>query len=389
MKPPYFLFFVSFLLLFVAGLFCWKLFQLAPPSLQPHLPINHRHTHLLPPPGSEPKALETPTLAVIDEEQTRLIAKLIPSVVSIITTDAPSREELLREFFGFSNEVSPAANKMGSGMIVSSQGHIITNWHVVKDAVQIIVQLNDGRTLPAKLTGFDEHADIAVLKIHAPGLIPIALGDSDLVKVGQQVFAIGNPFGLQETVTQGIISAKGRRAMSEATNEFFQTSTQINPGNSGGPLINIHGEVIGINNFIISQSGGAEGLSFAIPSNVAHRIYNDIIEYGRVTRPWFGVATRSLNPALAEQLGLKKISGALVLTTLPGSPAEAAGLKPGDLIVEFNGKPIVDRVDLRNRVAETEVGKEVQMALLRHGTPMTLTAKIQEEPKTSRGHLEN
>ena len=147
--------------------------------------------------------------------------------------------------------------------------------------------------------------------------------------------------------------------------------------------------MIGINNFIISQSGGAEGLSFAIPSNVAHRIYNDIIEYGRVTRPWFGVATRSLNPALAEQLGFKTTSGALVVTTFPGSPAQASGLQPGDLILDFNGKPIADRVDLRNRVAETEVGKEVQLTLLRQGVTTTVKVKIQEEPKMSRGHLEN
>jgi len=326
---------------------------------------------------------------MIDEEQIHLIAKVIPSVVSIITTDAPSREELLREFFGFSHQVSPAMNKMGSGMIVSAQGHIITNWHVVREAIQVMVQLNDGRTLPAKLTGFDVHADIAILKIHASGLVPISLGDSDLVKVGQQVFAIGNPFGLQETVTQGIISAKGRRAMSEAANEFFQTSTQINPGNSGGPLINIHGDVIGINNFIISQSGGAEGLSFAIPSNVAHRIYNDIIQYGRVTRPWFGVVTRSLNPALAEHLGLKITSGVLIVTTFPSSPAEAAGLQPGDLIVTFNGKSITDRVDLRNRITETEIGKEIPVTLLRHGTLINLNVKIQEEPQVSREHLQD
>lgn len=389
MRFSKFLLFVAILCSFIVGLFCWKLFQLAPVPLEPHYPANHRHKHLLPPPSSEKDPLDTPTLAVIDEEQTRLIGKVIPSVVSIMTTDAPSREELLREFFGFSNKVSPGVNKMGSGMIVSTQGHIITNWHVVKEAIQVLVQLSDGRMLPAKLTGFDAHADIAILKIHAPGLIPIALGDSDLVKVGQQVFAIGNPFGLQETVTQGIISAKGRRAMSEATNEFFQTSTQINPGNSGGPLINIHGEVIGINNFIISQSGGAEGLSFAIPSNVAHRIYNDIITYGRVIRPWFGVATRSLNPALAEQLELKTTSGALLVATFPGSPAEAAGLEPGDLIVEFNGKPIADRVDLRNRVAETEIGKEIPIAFWRRGALKTVKVKIQEEPINSRNHFEN
>ena len=389
MKLHRFLLFTFILCSFVAGLFCWKLFQLKPTPLQPHQAINRRYTHLLPPSSSESKTLEAPTLAMIDEEQIHLIAKVIPSVVSIITTDAPSREELLREFFGFSHQVSPAMNKMGSGMIVSAQGHIITNWHVVREAIQVMVQLNDGRTLPAKLTGFDVHADIAILKIHASGLVPISLGDSDLVKVGQQVFAIGNPFGLQETVTQGIISAKGRRAMSEAANEFFQTSTQINPGNSGGPLINIHGDVIGINNFIISQSGGAEGLSFAIPSNVAHRIYNDIIQYGRVTRPWFGVVTRSLNPALAEHLGLKITSGVLIVTTFPSSPAEAAGLQPGDLIVTFNGKSITDRVDLRNRITETEIGKEIPVTLLRHGTLINLNVKIQEEPQVSREHLQD
>ncbi len=389
MKPRRFFLFIFLLCSFVAGLLCWKLFQLEPKPLQPHEAINRRHTHLLPASGSEPKLPDTTTLATIDEEQTRLIAKVIPSVVSIITTDAPSREEMLREFFGFSNKVASTGNKMGSGMIVSAQGHIITNWHVIKDAIQVLVQLNDGRTLSAKLTGFDERADIAILKIHTPGLVPISLGNSDLVKVGQQVFAIGNPFGLQETVTQGIISAKGRRAMSEATNEFFQTSTQINPGNSGGPLINIYGEVIGINNFIISQSGGAEGLSFAIPSNVAHRIYNDIIGYGRVTRPWFGVVMRSLNRALAEQLELKTTSGALVVTTIPGSPAQVAGLQPGDLIVEFNGKQIVDRVDLRNRIVETEIGKEIQVGLLRHGIPMTVKVKIEEEPANAKVHLEH
>lgn len=389
MKLSHFLLFVSILCAFVAGLFCWKLFELRPTPLQADHSLKHHNTHLLPPPGSETKAVTAAALTALDEEQTRLIAKAIPSVVSIITTDAPSREALLRQFFGFSNNISPGSNKMGSGMIVSAQGHIITNWHVVKEAIQVLVQLSDGRTLPAKLTGFDPHADIAILKIHASGLIPITLGDSDLVKVGQQVFAIGNPFGLQETVTQGIISAKGRRAMSEAANEFFQTSTQINPGNSGGPLINIYGEVIGINNFIISQSGGAEGLSFAIPSNVAHRIYNDIIEYGHVVRPWFGVVTRSLNPALAEQLQLKTASGALVITTFPGSPAALGGIEPGDLITEFNGKPITDRLDLRNRVAEVEIGKEVFISVLRHGSPMSLKIKMEEEPESSRANSQN
>lgn len=379
---PRFLLFLLFLLLVIVGLFFTKFFfsQTSSTSLlnvyRP--PASHHFNFLREDESRAP--LGNLTLDLIDEEFTHLVAHTVPSVVSIITTDAPSRNELLRQFFGFSKQSSSSANKMGSGMIASSEGDIITNWHVIKDAVEVTIQLNDGRMLPATLTGFDERADIAVLKIHASNLTAIKLGDSDQVKVGQMVVAVGNPFGLQETVTQGIISAKGRRAISEASNEFFQTSTLINPGNSGGPLVDIHGEVIGINNFIISSSGGAEGLGFAIPSNVARRVYNDIMEHGRVIRPWFGVIMRPLNNILAQQLGLQSIQGALIATTLPNSPAEIGGLQPGDLILSFNNRSIKDWIDLRNRIAETHAGESVSVVVERKRKQIDLHVKIKEEP---------
>lgn len=320
------------------------------------------------------------SLEAMDSEFTTLVEHVIPSVVSITTTAAPDREALVRQFFGLGGGGVTQASKMGSGMIVSPEGHIVTNWHVVNGATEVSVQLSDGRTLPARVAGADQRSDIAVLKVDAEGMIPIAFGDSEQVRVGQMVFAVGNPFGLQETVTQGIISAKGRRTVSEAANEFFQTSTTINPGNSGGPLIDIHGKVIGINNFIISRSGGSEGIGFAIPSNVARRVYEDIVQRGRVIHPWFGVVMRPLTPTLAQQLGLPDAHGALVATTLANSPAERSGLQGGDVILSFNGKPIRDGKDLRNRVAEAQVGTPAKFSILREGKPLELSVVMEEEP---------
>ena len=378
---PRFLLFLLFLLLLIAGLCFWKFFQAEPLPMTPHQRTAAYHRASLLQQGTELPPLKNISLKMLDEEFTDLVAHVLPSVVSITTTDMPSRETLLRQFFGLSGRPPLSSNKMGSGMIVSAKGHVITNWHVVKDAIEATVQLEDGRSLPARLIGFDERADIAVLKIEADDLTPITFGDSDHVKVGQSVLAIGNPFGLQETVTEGIISAKGRRAMSEAANEFFQTSASINPGNSGGPLVSIDGEVVGINNFIISRSGGAEGLGFAIPSNVARRVYNDIIKHGHVIRPWFGVVLRPLNASLARQLGLHDTTGALVAATLPDSPAEHAHLELGDVITSFNGRDIKDWMDLRNRVAETQAGDNVHLSVLRQGHPLHVSVTIQEEPK--------
>lgn len=373
---PRFLLFLLVLALLVGGAAFWKLNRPAAPSFtQGSSPTGITRDRELPPLASG-RSLE-----VMDHEFTDLVEHVVPSVVSINTVTAPNREALVRQFFGLQRGVARPMTQIGSGMIVSPEGHIVTNWHVVKGASQVTVQLNDGRTLPARFAGADQRSDIAVLKVDAEGLVPIPFGDSEKVRVGQMVFAVGNPFGLQETVTQGIISAKGRRTTSEASNEFFQTSTTINPGNSGGPLIDIHGKVIGVNNFIISHSGGSEGIGFAIPSNVARRIYENIVLRGRVIHPWLGVVMRPLNERLAHQLGLSDTKGALIAATMAGSPADRAGLSGGDVIVSFNGEPIRDGNDLRIRVAEADIGSTATLGILRAGTPLQVSLKLEEEPE--------
>lgn len=370
-----FLFFLLALALAVGGVASWRLYQ--SPEIRPTAKASHN--------GSFSATERVPlasgrSLEAVDREFTDLVDHVVPSVVSITTTTPPDREALVRQFFGLTRGGVAPSNKMGSGMIVSPEGHIVTNWHVVNGASQVTVQLSDGRTLPARIAGADQRSDIAVLKVEADGLLPIAFGDSESVRVGQMVFAVGNPFGLQETVTQGIISAKGRRSTSEAANEFFQTSTTIYPGNSGGPLVDIHGKVIGINNFIFSRSGNTEGIGFAIPSNVARRVYDDIVQRGRVIHPWLGVVMRPLNASLAQQLGLADTRGALVAATMAGSPAERAGLAGGDVIVSFNGYPVRDVKDLRNRVAESEIGSPVSMDVLRAGQATQVKVIMEEEP---------
>ncbi len=374
---PRFLLFLMVLALGV-GLFAfWRLMRLETPS--PPAVLSRGGTAL--PPAERSDRPGSRSLESMDSEFTDLVDRVIPSVVSITTTTAPDREALVRQFFGMAGGGAPQTSKMGSGMIVSPEGHIVTNWHVINGALEVAVQLNDGRTFTARVAGADPRSDIAVLKVEAEGLTPIDFGDSESVRVGQMVFAVGNPFGLQETVTQGIISAKGRRTLSEASNEFFQTSTTINPGNSGGPLIDIRGRVIGINNFIISRSGGSEGIGFAIPSNVARRVYEDIIQRGRVIHPWLGVVMRPLTKSLARQLGLPDSRGALVAATLANSPAERGGLMGGDVILSFNGRPVRDGKDLRNRVAEAPVGATASFSVLRAGKPLELKVTMEEEPE--------
>lgn len=324
-----------------------------------------------------PAAPESSLLTSLDREFTSLVAKVLPSVVSIDVLPADSvnpRQRLLRMLQGGDTKDAP---RMGSGVVVSENGHIVTNLHVVSGAGTVEVHLSDGRSLPARFVGSDAPSDIAILKIEAEGLRPIAFGDSDAVHVGQMVFAVGNPLGLEETVTQGIISAKGRRALSEAANEFFQTDAAINQGNSGGPLLDIKGEIIGINNSIASQG---QGIGFAIPSNTVRRVFENIRDYGRFIRPWFGAHMRALTPQLAQQLGLPDASGALVLLVYEGSPAELGGLKPGDVILEFNGKPVRDMLDLRNRVVETDIGQKATMRVRRDGRELSLQTVIAAEP---------
>ena len=318
-----------------------------------------------------------PLLASLDREFTTLVGQVLPSVVSIEAipaNDMDPRLQMLRYLFGGGG---PGVRPTGSGVIVSDQGHVVTNLHVVNNASAVQVQLADGRTLPAKFVGADGPSDIAILKIEAEGLQPLPFGDSDKVNVGQMVFAVGNPLGLQETVTQGIISAKGRRALSEAANEFFQTDAAINPGSSGGPLMNLDGEIVAINNSISPQG---QGIGFAIPANTVRRVFESIRDHGRFIRPWFGAFMRSLTPRLAQQLGLPDASGVLVMITYEGSPAEVGGVKSGDVIVEFNGKPIRDLIDLRNRVAETDIGQNVAMRVRREGKEVPLQTVLAAEP---------
>ncbi|HRJ73650.1 MAG TPA: trypsin-like peptidase domain-containing protein [Terrimicrobiaceae bacterium] len=319
-----------------------------------------------------------PLLTALDREFTALVADVLPSVVSIeaIPPDAVDpRAKLLRMMLGKNApQESPSS---GSGVIVSGNGHVVTNLHVVAGAGAVQVQLADGRTLPAKFVGADGPSDIAILKIDAPGLRPLPFGDSDAVNVGQMVIAVGNPLGLQETVTQGIISAKGRRAMSEAANEFFQTDAAINPGNSGGPLVNLQGQIIGINNSI---SPHGQGIGFSIPSNTVRRVFENIRDHGRFIRPWFGAYMRTLSPELAQQLRLPDMSGVLVILVYDGSPAEAGGVRAGDVIVAFNGKPIRDLIDLRNRVVETDLGQKVTLGVRRDGRELELHTVIAAEP---------
>jgi serine protease Do len=323
----------------------------------------------------------------LDEEYTKVANAVVPSVVSITTTKTVSRRmpiDPLELFFGrrFSDE-NPAQQKvtsLGSGVIVSKEGHIVTNNHVLNGTDDVTVQLSDGRQAKAKIVGTDGQIDLAVLKIDLENLTPLPIGDSDKVRVGQIVMAIGNPFGLDESVSQGIISAKDRRAMNDSQVEFFQTDTAINPGNSGGPLVNIRGEVIGINTAIYSESGGNQGIGFAIPSNVVRSAMNSIIGKGRVVRGYLGVGIQPVTNDIAEQFKLNSARGALVTDVTPGSPAEKAGIIRGDVIRKVNGYEVKDTVALVNRIAETEIGSNLTIDLVRDGAAKTVTAQVVEQP---------
>lgn len=262
---------------------------------------------------------------------------------------------------------------LGSGVIVTADGYILTNHHVVARATEIEVTLSDGRRFSAKVVGTDERTDLAVLKIDATGLVPAVLGNSDAVEVGEWVVAIGSPFGLDQTVTAGIISAKGRSDVGIADYEdFIQTDAAINPGNSGGPLVNMRGEVIGINTAIASRSGGFMGVGFAIPSNMAKSVMEAILTHGRVERGYLGVTLQPLTEELAESFGYKGTRGALVADVLPDQPAAKAGIKPGDIIVEYNGTPVESVTQLRNAVAMTRPGTKVNIVIVREGKRIEL-----------------
>jgi serine protease Do len=269
---------------------------------------------------------------------------------------------------------------LGSGFIISSDGYILTNAHVVSEADEVLVKLNDKRELKAKIIGFDKRTDVALVKVDATNLPKVTIGDPNMLKVGEWVAAIGSPFGLENTMTHGIVSAKGRALPQENFVPFIQTDVPINPGNSGGPLFNLRGEVVGINSQIYSRSGGSVGLSFSIPIDVAIDISNQLKASGKVTRGWLGIAIQELTKELAESFGMKNTFGALVAGVEKNGPAEKGGLEAGDVITKFDGKPIIASADLPRVVGATKPGKVVPVEVLRKGSNKTLNIGVGEMP---------
>lgn len=380
-----FLFFVLVITLVLAGLYAWKSGSFGGAAVPSAPSATRASLGALPPVKPAVGASRIPGLAALDDELGSVAAAVIPSVVSISAIKGrpvvDANEELLRQFFGVRQR--PFMAETGSGVIVSEEGHIVTNLHVIDGASQVAVTLSGGQRLQGTVLGADPVTDIAILKVEAPGLKPLALADSDGVRVGQLVFAIGAPFGLQESVTMGIISARDRVMSSEATNEFFQTDAPINPGNSGGPLVNIRGEVVAINNSIKSDTGGNQGIAFSIPANTAKRVLEQILEHGRVLRPYLGVVMLPLDAGTAQQLGLPHERGAFVEAVFNGSPAAAAGLQRGDFILKFGGRDLRNYADLRKRVTEAPVGQEVELEVLREGRTIKLPVTVVEQGQPS------
>ncbi len=291
--------------------------------------------------------------------------------------------DLFRHFFGDEEgrEFEDFDSKsLGSGFIISKDGYILTNNHVIKDANEIIVRLSDRRELVAEIVGADPRSDIAVLKIEGDDLPVVAIGNSDSLKVGEWVLAIGSPFGFDYSVTAGIVSAKGRNLPRENYVPFIQTDVAINPGNSGGPLFNLDGKVIGINSQIYSRTGGFMGLSFAIPINMVMNVVDQLKASGRVARGWLGVLIQDVTRELAESFGMDKPRGALVAKVLPDSPAEKAGFQVGDVVIKFDGKKIERSSNLPPVVGMTQVGKNVKVEILRNGKKKDLTVNLGELP---------
>jgi serine protease Do len=342
-----------------------------------------------------PKTIDI--LTQLSDAQSEVAAVATPSVVNISTTRViKSRDEVpfdlfddpfFRRFFGdqIPHPNVPKEHKeqsLGSGVIVSEDGYIVTNNHVIEKAQEIKVLLSNKRDYKAKLIGADPKTDIAVIKIEAKGLAALPWGDSNKLRVGEVVFAIGNPFGLNQTVTMGVIGAVGRANVGIADYEdFIQTDAAINPGNSGGALINARGELIGINTAILSRTGGYQGIGFAVPSSMARQVMDSLVKFKKVVRGWLGVSIQEVTSDLAEEFGVKDLKGALVSGVMKGSPAEKAGIKQGDVILQYNGKTVEDTGHLRNMVSQTPIGTTVKVRVLRSKKEIETDVAIAELPK--------
>jgi len=321
------------------------------------------------------------------------VRRATPSVVNIFTSKEirTPRHPLLndpvfRRFFGdqLADEAQRAPS-LGSGVIVSPSGYIVTNHHVVEASDEIEVALADGKKLLAKVVGNDPETDLAVLRVNAEGLPAITFGSSEALRVGDVVLAIGNPFGVGQTVTSGIVSALGRTGLGINTFEnFIQTDAAINPGNSGGALVDAGGNLVGINTAIFSRSGGSMGIGFAIPVSTAKMVLEQIVRSGSVTRGWIGVEVQEITPALAESFRLPAARGALIADVLRGGPADKAGVKPGDVLVEVEGKPVADPTAMLNLIAALAPGKPARVKLKRQEKELDATVTVGRRPKPGR-----
>jgi len=328
-----------------------------------------------------------------------VLKSVLPAVVNIssskvVRARSESPEEMMpffRQFFGGKDDGGGFAlpqprdhreKSLGSGVIVSPEGYVVTNNHVVDGATDVRVTLSDKREFQGRIVGTDPKTDIAVLKIEASNLLPITIGDSSKAEVGDTVLAIGDPYGVGETVTKGIVSATGRGNLGiEDYEDFIQTDAPINPGNSGGALINDRGELIGINTAIITHgSGGNQGIGFAVPSNLARTVMEEILKNGKVTRAYLGIYPQDVTPAIAKAFGEKDPRGVLVGDVSPNSPAQAAGLQRGDIILEVNGKPMTDSNQLRMTISMMQPGSEAQLKVVHDGSQRELTIKLHELP---------
>ena len=319
-----------------------------------------------------------PTLAPLLQGVTPAVVNISVQSRSAIEDNPLFRDPFFRRFFNIPDQAVQQERSAGSGVIVdAASGYVVTNYHVIKDAQQVTVTLKDMRQFVAKLVGSDPGTDIALLKIEAKNLQALRLGDSDLLNVGDFVVAIGNPFGLGQTVTSGIVSALGRSGLDlEGYEDFIQTDASINPGNSGGALINLKGELVGINTAIIGPSGANVGIGFAVPSVMVKAVLDQIERFGEVRRGRLGASSEDITHDLARSLGLPSTEGAIISTVESKSPAEQAGLKPGDVITAVNGRPVRRSIDLRNKIGMMPIGEMVNLTILRDGKTRTTKIKI-------------
>lgn len=314
--------------------------------------------------------------AIVNISTVRLIRQTVPAESFM----DPWTQEFFNQFYGRQRDRYYAQSSLGTGVIVDRRGFILTNNHVIAKATEIVVKLKDGKEYKAEVVGADPTTDLAVIQVKGRDNWPaVELGDSDKIRVGDWVIAVGSPFGLEQTVTAGIISAKGRTIGQGPYDDFLQTDASINPGNSGGPLVDMDGRVVGINTAIFSNSGGSLGIGFAVPINMAAKVYEDIVKTGVVHRGWLGVVIQPLTKELAPHFKSKELRGVLLNSLVDGGPAARAGLQAGDVILAFNGRPVVQPSELPPLVAQVQPGQTVTVSILRDGRPMDLKVQVGDQ----------